>query len=988
MRRIASCLLGLYLALIAALAVAQVDQIETGFGQVTADEEQKLRAVLAEPVPQGVLFETLRRHFDAKDIAAVRLGDNAAREVNLREQIRLKAANDRARVNFGVTLLRRGEIEEGNAAMRDAIRQAGSLDQKAFVTAIFARAMYAQFRDAEARALIVSAKGLVGGSNGSQSDWQRMVTPRTLSLIARAESLLEQRAGRYEKALAAALRGEEQARQATKFAWVESRGTTQEASIFAELAEALVQKIDAQTAAGRSTAAEKTIAEYLSLSNEVKLHWGYRAMINGAASGLRFSQREFAQAEALQRKSLETIRTVIKDEFYPSLTGGAAQLAMTLWAQKRWREALAEFERLDSLAGVDERSRDRVRFPFERGLVYLSNQMNSEAAALFRGEVFRNVDAYGPNHFNTAQATGLLGAALWRSGTSEQRALAVPMLKQAAASYMAPANADDLENTGVRKEVRELIFAAYLEAMALTPGEDPALALGAADWARGSTVQEALADAAVRSATTTPDLANLVRLDQDARNEIVGLRRYLAGELGASAAALPVVAPKMRARIAELETVREGLRSQLQQGFPDYDRLVRPAPISAAELARHLGPQEAFLLLAPSEDAVYAWAVTADRPAGFARINVAASEVGALVRRVRSSLELTQGRLPEFDSKAAHDLYRLLFAPLAPALSGKSHWVVAAGGALSQLPMGLLLTEPHAGIGTQAPWLIKQVSLTHVPSTSGWLAARRFSSSPRAPEALMGWADPTFGREPDRTLVAEPARQRRLLTTRNVTAGNSGQDSARSALRYADIPALPETRDELLAVAAVLKANVATDLRLGTLATRQSVLDASQSGALGRRRVVFFATHGIMAGDLPDLNQPALALAMTSQGLRDPLAPLLKLDDILSLNLNADWVVLSACNTAAADGRAEEALSGLARGFFYAGSRSLLVTHWSVESESAKRLTTSTFAYHAANPNASKAESLRQAMLEVMAQPQFAHPAFWAPYALVGDGAR
>ena len=98
--------------------------------------------------------------------------------------------------------------------------------------------------------------------------------------------------------------------------------------------------------------------------------------------------------------------------------------------------------------------------------------------------------------------------------------------------------------------------------------------------------------------------------------------------------------------------------------------------------------------------------------------------------------------------------------------------------------------------------------------------------------------------------------------------------------------------------------------------------------------------------------------------------------------------MLSACNTAAADGKAEEALSGLARGFFYAGSRSLLVTHWAVESESAKLLTTGTFQHHVQNLQAPKAESLRQAMLKVMAMPQSAHPAFWGPYALVGDGTR
>jgi CHAT domain-containing protein len=117
------------------------------------------------------------------------------------------------------------------------------------------------------------------------------------------------------------------------------------------------------------------------------------------------------------------------------------------------------------------------------------------------------------------------------------------------------------------------------------------------------------------------------------------------------------------------------------------------------------------------------------------------------------------------------------------------------------------------------------------------------------------------------------------------------------------------------------------------------------------------------------------------------LAPLLLMDDVLGLKMNAEWVVLSACNTAAADGKVEEALSGLARGFFYAGARSLLVTNWAVETQSAKLLTTGTFEFQADHPAAGKAESLRQAMLKVMSMPAYGHPAYWAPFVLVGDGA-
>ena len=121
---------------------------------------------------------------------------------------------------------------------------------------------------------------------------------------------------------------------------------------------------------------------------------------------------------------------------------------------------------------------------------------------------------------------------------------------------------------------------------------------------------------------------------------------------------------------------------------------------------------------------------------------------------------------------------------------------------------------------------------------------------------------------------------------------------------------------------------------------------------------------------------------------RNPLAPLLTLEDVLGLKLNSDWVVLSACNTAAGDGKAEEALSGLARGFFYAGSRALLVTHWAVESDSAKELTTRTFAHFSTQSESPKAESLRQAILQVKSDSRYSHPVFWAPYVLVGDSNR
>jgi CHAT domain-containing protein len=254
---------------------------------------------------------------------------------------------------------------------------------------------------------------------------------------------------------------------------------------------------------------------------------------------------------------------------------------------------------------------------------------------------------------------------------------------------------------------------------------------------------------------------------------------------------------------------------------------------------------------------------------------------------------------------------------------------------------------------------------------------------------LAAWGDPRFSSAAGAaTPAVASSAVRQVLLTRLSASRDLDKPEDRTTLRYADIPALPETRDELIAIADALGADRQRDLRLGAAATKASVLQANASGELAKKRVLVFATHGLMARDLPNLGQPALALAASGDDGSDPLGALLMLDEVLGLKLNADWVVLSACNTAASDGKAEEALSGLARGFFYAGSRSLLVTHWAVESQSAKRLTTATFDYYTRHPDAGKAESLRQAMLGVMREPAYTHPAYWAPYALVGDGRR
>src|SRR5580692_7939131 len=159
-----------------------------------------------------------------------------------------------------------------------------------------------------------------------------------------------------------------------------------------------------------------------------------------------------------------------------------------------------------------------------------------------------------------------------------------------------------------------------------------------------------------------------------------------------------------------------------------------------------------------------------------------------------------------------------------------------------------------------------------------------------------------------------------------------------------------------------------------------------------RARVVHFATHGLIAGELKGLAEPALVLTPPADGTEASALEqddgLLTASEVAALKLNADWVVLSGCNTAAGEGNAE-ALSGLARAFFYAGARALLVSHWPVNSAAAVKLTTRAFTALEQHPDIGRAEALRRAMLATIAEGgQQAHPSYWAPFVVVGEGAR
>jgi CHAT domain-containing protein len=160
---------------------------------------------------------------------------------------------------------------------------------------------------------------------------------------------------------------------------------------------------------------------------------------------------------------------------------------------------------------------------------------------------------------------------------------------------------------------------------------------------------------------------------------------------------------------------------------------------------------------------------------------------------------------------------------------------------------------------------------------------------------------------------------------------------------------------------------------------------------LNNYRVVYFATHALVAGEVEKFAkvkaEPALVLSIPDEPSEDDDG-LLRASDVAMLKMNVDFVVLSACNTAAGDKPGAEALSGLARAFFYAGARSLIVSNWDVDSKRTVALMTGLFDALKNNSHLTQAEALRLSMLQMIdnpPSPEWSQPKFFAPFVVVGE---
>lgn len=424
---------------------------------------------------------------------------------------------------------------------------------------------------------------------------------------------------------------------------------------------------------------------------------------------------------------------------------------------------------------------------------------------------------------------------------------------------------------------------------------------------------------------------------------------------------------------AELERRIAAIDAQLRSKAPGYFSLTRPEAVSPGDAQALLGPDEAVLMVVPSAFGTHV-IVLSDKGIVWNRSDLNRGEIVRIVRNLRLELnpEAVARNNRAFSRSLAYKLYRELIAPLEPALAGKKQLFIAADGALASLPFAVLVTSEPTGSDDDAAamratkWFGDAHALAQLPS----LQTLQFLRSARKTHAAQAGAFEGFG---DPKLKGAAA-------TRGM-----GQNRSAALASVSELASLPGTADELRRIAGALGAPAST-LHLEDKATEAAV----KSMNLSKTSVIAFATHGLLPGQLQGEDEPGLVFTPPSMPVADDNG-FLSASEITQLKLDADLVILSACNSGSGDGENTPPLSGLARSFFYAGAHALLVSHWPVYDDVAPRITVELIASRRARPDLSLAEALQSAIRKIRDDPNdptLAFPSAWAPFAIVGDWRR
>jgi len=705
-------------------------------------------------------------------------------------------------------------------------------------------------------------------------------------------------------------------------------------------------------------------------------HTDVAALLNILA-GLYGDERRYAEAEPLlERAGAIDEKTLGPD--HPDVATDLNNLAELYRAQGRYAEAEPLYKR--ALAIYEKAiGPDHPLFATDLNdlaALYDDQGRYADAEPLYKQALAIREKALGPDRPDVARSLNNL-AGLYDH--QSRYAEALPLVRRTLA-----------DKSAATWPALPVLFGAQA-AKLIAADEAIDDALDVVQRASETAAGEALNALAVRFAAGSGRLAQLVRQDQDLAGEAAALDKAILAALSTEPSKRNIATEqRIKDRIGVIGKQRSDLQTVFAREFPDYAALSNPQPLTVKDIQALLTNDEALVIIslatAPNgpkngPQKSYVWAITRSA-AEWKELTVTADEISKTVSALRGLLDFHS--IKPFDAQASFALYQKVFAPVEHLLADKSRLSFVLDGALTSLPPQLLVTRDPIGMALKdVDWLVRAHAVTVLPSVESLKVLRGKSTIADAAKPLIGFANPVFDRDPKQL-----AQNNRVAADVTAARGIRGTVADIAELKKA-LPRLPDTATELREVAASVHADPA-DIIVGAAATETRV----KQEKLDQFRIVYFATHGLLAGDVADfakLNaEPALVLSLPEHPTEFDDG-LLTASEVAQLKLNADWVVLSACNTAAAEKPGAEALSGLARAFFYAGARSLVVSNWEVETKSAVAVMTGTFAALADDPKLSHAEALQKSLLAMIGDaqhPEWADPKYWAPFVVVGEPAK
>jgi len=501
---------------------------------------------------------------------------------------------------------------------------------------------------------------------------------------------------------------------------------------------------------------------------------------------------------------------------------------------------------------------------------------------------------------------------------------------------------------------------------------------------RGGKTTQDIARAAARLGASEGAAGNIIRDLQEKQDErYVLYRAYEAEVAQGESEENRLQIEQLRKRITALNKTIEETSAQVQAAFPGYNQLMDTIA-DPAKVTRLIHPDEALVqvLLGARESLVFV--VQGGRINAYP-IAVSEQEIAGLVKELRAGLEPTpEGQLAPFDVTLAHQLYQKLFASVGKDLESARHLITVPTGPLLSLPFGLLVTVPPPAITgndySGVKWLARQKAISLLPSVRSFADLRETARASTAPKAFLGFGDFVPFTENALTQV-DPSLPKECLV-------DPARVEKHRQLLLA-LGALPITQQEVDAVAATFP-EALSERVFGARFNENAV----RSGALDKYRVLYFATHGLLPAELECQPEPSL-VASLSQPPGQNEDGLIEASEILKLRLDADLVVLSACNTGGPGlETGGESLSGLARAFFFAGARTLIVSHWPAEDETTAELMVRLFQRMRESPDTPLSDALRLAQLSVIDQAKGSgralrsHPFLWGAFTVVGDGVK